>query len=189
MKIAFVGDFHANHQSLEKHPNIINIGINGMPVWDAELKLIFDEILSHEDIEKIYFSCGHPFMGCRKKEEILSLKEFETLKFKSEERGFIHGAPYRKMSDEEIAKITQKYLIYLRYYCELDKRIRLAPIVILWHEIIRKTPGMPTLYSQIKEDFNILDVSVFLDSKFQFEGRRGFLYKKAMQKLIAVCYN
>ncbi len=185
MTIAFIGDCHALHKKFKEFPDITTWGINGLPVWDIKLKEKIDEIVLG-DFEKIYFSCCYPLMGFTKKSNILKLYN-GFLNFNQKERGFINRDNLKKLSTEEKSAICDKYIERLKLLTEKDSRIKLIPITILWHEVIRKSRlDIPPLYDKVKQEFNTLDISWILNSKFDFVDKFGQLHPFSMEKVISI---
>ncbi|NEQ37856.1 MAG: hypothetical protein F6K40_16945 [Okeania sp. SIO3I5] len=114
------------------------------------------------------------------------MSEYNFLEFSQKERGFFNKAKYQNLSDDEISMLVDKYLEYLDFFVGLDERIKLVPITILWHEKIKCSRlRMPPIYEKVKQ-FSMLDVELFLKSKFDFVDRFGVLHPEAVKRIIAI---
>ncbi|NEP81386.1 MAG: hypothetical protein F6K39_26410 [Okeania sp. SIO3B3] len=183
MKIALIGDYHATYDSFKKNANIKNWGCSGLPIWDIELKIKFEEIILG-DFQRIYFSCSHPFTGCEKVKDIVDLSNNNFFEFTQKQRGFFGQKKHEKISKEQAEKLYSKYIEYLIFFVSMDSRITLLPIVIIWHEKIRKTKGMPPIYNDLKR-LPMLDIKPLL-ARFDFVDKFGRLHPEAVNKIIAL---
>jgi len=185
VKIALVGDCQALNPELKRHPDVLYWGRKGLPIWDAELKSTLDNVIKRDSIEKIYFSCGHPFMGCKKSKEIFQLPSGQFIDFTKDERGFFRESGYEKFSTDDIKKICEKYMEMLQFILSLDTRLQLLPITILWHEKIRKSKiNINPIYDSLKQ-FPMLNLEFILFNS-DFRDRFGNLRESAMNKVISL---
>lgn len=137
MKVAVIGDHHAR-QSIYSFGDSL-IGINGLPINDIELAKMFRFAYSRFDL--IFWSCGHPLMGCR---AINMIRELSPMPFEKRilnyevakiPRGFYDSLWWKTLNSTELDFLWENYKQMLGFYLSnYASKTVLLPLSAKWFD-------------------------------------------------------